>query len=364
MSNAQRICIAGGGTGGHVMPALALADAIRQNWSHVQVDFIGAQRGLEAKILPQRGEQVQLLTMHAVQGQGWMSRLRVLGWELPRAVFSIVHAWRGHKPDVLVGVGGYASVSGVLAAVLCRVPVVLYEQNAIPGMVNRTLARFCHTVMLGFAEAEAHIPKARCVVTGNGVRDAIAAVQCVPHIPPRLLVMGGSQGARFLNETIPLLCADLRQHHRIFQVHHICGREDDVEAIQAAYTAADVTATVVAFCDDMAMFYQQGDLLIARAGAMTVSEVAMCGLPTIFIPLPSAADQHQHHNAKTLRSCGAALLWDQQDYNFQIWTKQLQQTLFNPLTLLEMRQQMRVAAQPEAQHNQLHVLSPWLEAQL
>jgi len=301
--------------------------------------------------------------MHAVQGQGWWSRVRVLGWELPRAVMQIIAAWRGNKPDILIGVGGYASVSAVLAAVLCRVPVVLHEQNAIPGMVNRTLARFCDTVMLGFAEAEKHLPKAHCVVTGNGVRDAIAAVQCVPHIPPRLLVMGGSQGARFLNRTIPLLCAALRQHQRVFQVHHICGKEADVAAVQAAYAAADVTADVMAFCDDMAKFYSQGDLLIARAGAMTVSEVASCGLPTIFIPLPSAADQHQYHNAETLHACGAALLWQEQNYHLQTWTKALQETLFNPLILLEMRQFMRAAAQPEARQKQLHVLALWLEEQ-
>jgi UDP-N-acetylglucosamine--N-acetylmuramyl-(pentapeptide) pyrophosphoryl-undecaprenol N-acetylglucosamine transferase len=343
------------------MPALALADAIRQRWSHVHVDFIGAQRGLEATLLPQRGEQVQLLMMHAIQGQGWLSRVRVLGWELPRAVFSIIRAWRTNKPDVLVGVGGYASVSGVLAAVLCRVPVVLYEQNAIPGMVNRTLARFCHTVMLGFAEAAPYLPKATCVVTGNGVRDAIAAVQCSPHIPPRLLVMGGSQGARFLNQTIPLLCAELRRQKQVFQVHHICGKAADIASVQAAYATADVNAEVIAFCDDMAEFYRQGDLLIARAGAMTVSEVTICGLPTVFIPLPSAADQHQYHNAESLRSCGAALLWQQQDYDLQTWVKQLQQTLFNPLTLLEMRQFMRAAARPEAQQQQLHVLATWLE---
>ncbi|MDQ6983363.1 MAG: glycosyltransferase, partial [Ghiorsea sp.] len=129
----QLLCIAGGGTGGHVMPALALADVVRQDIQGVDVTFIGATRGLEATLLPERGEDVLLLDMHAVQGAGFMQRMKVLLWELPKSVFKIRKAWKNNKPDVLVGVGGYASVAGVTAALLSRIPVVLYEQNAIPG---------------------------------------------------------------------------------------------------------------------------------------------------------------------------------------------------------------------------------------
>jgi len=364
MTARKRLLIAGGGTGGHVMPALALADAVRSHWQHVDVDFIGAERGLEATLLPHRGETVQLLPMHAIQGKGLFSRLRVLGWELPRAVITILRGWRGNKPDVLVGVGGYASVAGVLAALIAGVAVVLYEQNAMPGMVNRKLARWCKTIMLGFDAAAQHLSHTRCVVTGNIVRQSIVAIERTPHIPPRLLVMGGSQGAAFLNETIPALCATLRAKGRVFQVHHLCGKQADINALSAIYEQAQVDATVLPFCDDMAQFYAQGDVLIGRAGAMTVSEVIACALPSMFVPLPSAADLHQHHNAMPLVNVGAALLWQQCDHDHDVWVKQLEQTLFNPLTLIHMRHQLHALASNDASEKQLTVLSPWLERDL
>ena len=142
MNRPQMLCIAGGGTGGHVMPALALADAARSKWPDLKVQFIGAERGLEARLLPERGESVLLLAMHGIKGAGLLQKIRVLGLELPKAVLSIRRSWKGARPDLLVGVGGYASVSGVLAALTASVPVVLYEQNAMPGLVNRRLARF------------------------------------------------------------------------------------------------------------------------------------------------------------------------------------------------------------------------------
>ncbi len=360
--NRRRLCIAGGGTGGHVMPALAIADAVRQRWSHVSVDFIGAERGLEARLLPARGEQVQLLPMHALQGKGTFHQLRVLGWDVPRAVWHILRSWRDGKPDLLLGVGGYASVNGVLAALLARVPVVLYEQNAMPGMVNRRLAAYSQQVMLGFAAAAEHLPGAVVQVTGNIVRQDIAAVSCRPHIPPRLLVMGGSQGAHFLNEHVPLLCAALRRQGRVFSVHHLCGGGQQCAMVQQRYDEAGVNARVDAFCEDMADFYRQGDVLIARAGAMTVSEVLACHLPTIFIPLPSAADQHQHHNARQLEAADAALLLDQQTYDEQVWSMTLDNLLFDPMRLMRMRQLLQAITPENPREAQLAVLAPWLES--
>jgi UDP-N-acetylglucosamine--N-acetylmuramyl-(pentapeptide) pyrophosphoryl-undecaprenol N-acetylglucosamine transferase len=158
MSAMVRLCIAGGGTGGHVMPALALADAMRAHNKDVSVSFIGAERGLEATLLPERGEDVMLLNMHSVQGAGLLQKIKVLLWELPQSVVKIRSVWKVNKPTVLVGVGGYASVAGVVAALLSRIPVVLYEQNAIPGLVNRVLYRFCDVMMLGFASATKHLP--------------------------------------------------------------------------------------------------------------------------------------------------------------------------------------------------------------
>lgn len=362
MPKRLQLCIAGGGTGGHVMPALAIADAVRQHWPHVDVSFIGAQRGLEARLLPARGEQVQLLQMHALQGRSLLSKLRVLCWEIPCAVLAILRAWRTSKPTLLLGVGGYASANGVLAALLAGVPVVLYEQNAVAGMVNRGLARFSKKIMLGFQQAQLNLPALRCIYTGNMVRQSIAEQQSSAHEIPCLLIMGGSQGARFLNQNVPAACAQLQQRGRVFKVCHIVGSHDDCSDISALYRAADVDADVIQFCEDMPSFYARGDLLMARSGAMTVSEVMACALPTIFVPLPSAADQHQYHNAVGLCEQDAALLLDQDDCSLDHLIETLDQTLFNRDKLLAMRQAMSAAAPKDVKNRQLRVLAPWLEA--
>ena len=360
--NKKQLCIAGGGTGGHVMPALAVADAAREQWAHVEVKFIGAERGLEAKLLPERGEDVLLLRMHAIQGVSIFQKIRVLLWEMPKAVLTIRKAWRKKKPDVLVGVGGYASATGVVAALLSGVPVVLYEQNAVPGLVNRTLARFCKKVMLGFSQAEPYLPHADCVYTGNIVRESIAQVQWNPHQTPCLLVLGGSQGALFLNEKAPQACAKLKQEGFHFRVLHVCGYyQNPHPKVCALYDEAGVEAKVMTFCDDMPNFYAQGDLMIARSGVMSVSEAAMVGMPCLFVPLPHAADQHQLYNARSLSEQGGALCVSQHDTSLETLTRLLKKTLCDPEALRYMHQKMCGLAKKDAKTSQLNVLSTWLE---
>ncbi len=358
-----RLCIAGGGTGGHVMPALALADAARERWNELQVSFIGAERGLEAKLLPERGEDVLLLKMHAVQGVGFMHKLRVLLWEMPHAVYSIYKYWKKQRPTVLVGVGGYASATGVIAAVISRVPIVLYEQNAVPGLVNRTLARFSKRIMLGFAEAQAHLnhlKEKQTVHTGNIVRTDIANIQWQQHTPPCLLVLGGSQGARFLNQHIPQACVSLHEQGKDFSVIHVCGGDEKQRAdIAKVYQQAGITAEVMTFCTDMPDFYQRGDLMIARAGAMTVAEVNLVGLPCIFIPLPHAADQHQTFNARSLSDQGAALLAEQREHNSNTLAQLIADTLFDTEQLQTMHKASYLMHIEDAKERQLGVLEAW-----
>ncbi|MDQ6981488.1 MAG: undecaprenyldiphospho-muramoylpentapeptide beta-N-acetylglucosaminyltransferase [Mariprofundus sp.] len=356
------LCIAGGGTGGHVMPALALADAARARWPQLNVSFIGAERGLEAKILPERGEQVQLLVMHGVKGAGLLQRLRVLLWELPQAVMSIRRSWQAERPDLLVGVGGYASISGVAAALLSRVPVVLYEQNAMPGLVNRTLARFSRCMMLGFDAASHKLGgRVRRVVTGNVVRQTIMATRWQAHVPPRLLVLGGSQGAMALNQTVPEACCLLAREGRSFEVTHIVGKDKGVlQRVDTIYAEADITAEVLPFCEDMAAFYASGNLMVARAGAMSVGEAACVGMPTLFVPLPHAADDHQRHNAQTLAHAGAAVVLDQQTLDAESLAAQIEEHLFHPDKLAQMSQAAIAIAPYSAQQKQLDVLSAYL----
>ena len=355
----SRLCIAGGGTGGHVFPALALADLARRQWPDVAVSFIGAERGLEARLLPERGEEALLLPMHGVAGAGVLRRARVLAWELPRAVARILRAWRHARPRLVVGVGGYASVAGVLAALLARIPVVLYEQNAVPGMVNRRLARLSRGVMLGFAEAAGRLPGALCVHVGNLVRPEIRAARWRPHEPPRLLVLGGSQGARFLNETAPAAGARLARKGRAFAVTHVAGR-GNAEAVAAAWREAGVPARVLEFRDDMAGLYAEGDLLLARSGAMTVSEAAAVGMPAVFAPLPHAADHHQHANARVLADRGAAVMLDQDETDADQLAETLDALLFDPRRLERMSRASRGVLPDDGEARMLRMLGLWL----
>ncbi|RMH51271.1 MAG: undecaprenyldiphospho-muramoylpentapeptide beta-N-acetylglucosaminyltransferase [Zetaproteobacteria bacterium] len=354
------ICIAGGGTGGHLMPALALADGLRRRWPHLAVRFIGAERGLEARLLPERGEEVLLLTMHAVAGAGMWQRLRVVVGELPRAVWRILRHWRGGRPALVVGVGGYASAMGVAAALCARVPVVLYEQNAVPGMVNRRLARFCRRVVLGMAAARDHLASGiDCVVCGNPVRREIADLRWRPHRPPVLLVLGGSQGARFLNRTMPQVAAALRERGLEFSVRHQCGRGNRAE-VAAAYRRAGVAAEVEEFCHRMEGFYAAGDLLVARAGAMTVAEVEAVGMPALFVPLPTAADDHQYHNAAALVRVGGARLLRQEEATVARLTGEIAPLLGDERARAAMHTASRSRAPVDALGALLDALAPWI----
>ncbi|HKI60741.1 MAG TPA: undecaprenyldiphospho-muramoylpentapeptide beta-N-acetylglucosaminyltransferase [Mariprofundaceae bacterium] len=360
MSRQPMLCIAGGGTGGHVMPALALADAARNKWPELKVQFIGAERGLEARLLPERGESVLLLAMHGVKGAGLLQKIRVLAWELPRSVLNIRRSWKNMRPDLLVGVGGYASVSGVLAALTARVPVVLYEQNAMPGIVNRYLARFCSQIMLGFAAAASKLSsRAHMAITGNIVRDSIAMIRWTHHQPPCLLVMGGSQGARVLNENVPDACSLLVQKGRSFTIIHIAGNDAEARSsVINTYAKAGIKAEVLPFCDDMSAFYAAGDLLIARSGAMTVSEAAMCGMPAIFVPLPHAADDHQRYNA--LAQQNGARVMDQKHISASSLALEIEDLLFNEKRLAAMSRDALQQAPKDAVYKQLDVLSGYL----
>ena len=344
------------------MPALALADAARDRWPELKVEFIGAERGLEARLLPEYGESVLLLAMHSVKGAGIWQRVRVLLWELPQAVRIIRRSWRHQRPDLLVGVGGYASVSGVVAALITRIPVVLYEQNAMPGLVNRKLARLCRSIMLGFEVARKHLGShVHSVVTGNIVRQNIAETRWQAHMPPCLLVLGGSQGARILNQTVPQACALLAEKGHVFSVRHV-GGSDEAALKQARdhYEHARIKADVISFCDDMAAFYACGDLMIARAGAMTVGEAAICGMPSLFVPLPSAADDHQRYNAESLEQAGAACVLDQKLMTAETLAAEIEQYLFAPERLKQMSQAACAVAPHDAGQRQLDVLSDYL----
>lgn len=304
----MRWLIAGGGTGGHLFPGIALANYVRQHISGAHIHFIGAERGLERTAVPKAGFPVTLLPLAGLRGRAWSAQLATMG-DLPKALWQALQLIDSFRPDVAVGVGGYAASAGIVAAWLRGVPCYLLEQNAVPGMTNRWLARLARHVFLNLPSNS--FPAHKCSVVGNPIRQEIAAIGALPYtIPakPSLLILGGSQGARALNQLMPtvwqLITKQQPNCHWLHQTGNL-----HAKAVQAAYQQVGATAaqvTVVPFVEDMAQAYQQATLLICRAGASTLAELTCAGRPSVLVPFPAATDNHQQANGAVLVAAGAA----------------------------------------------------------
>ncbi len=301
-----------GGTGGHIFPALAVADELKsRGWTLV---FLGAEGGMETKLVPQHGYTLETLPMRGMRGNGlrrWLS----LPWMLARALAGAANVIFRHRPDVSVGFGGYTGFPGGLMTRLLFKPLVIHEQNSVAGLTNRLLSRLASRTLFAFPAA---FP-AREGPVGNPVRAAIAAVPA-PEArfagrsgPLRVLVVGGSLGAQALNEALPAALARLPATQRP-QVTHQAGAKA-IDALRAAYAAVKVNADCRSFIDDMASEYAQADLVICRAGALTVAELAAVGVGSVLVPYPHAVDDHQTGNARYLADAGAARLWPQGELN-------------------------------------------------
>ncbi len=306
--------VAGGGTGGHVTPALALAERITARGDSVLL--LGAQGGLENRLAPEAGFELLALPARQVMGQGLPGRARALPG-MARACALAWRALRDHHTDVVVSVGGYASVPAAVAAVLRRVPLALVEPNAVPGRANRAAARFARRIFVHFdAAAEAlagSVAADRIRAPGIPLRAALVEAfaneppRRAPGAPFRLLVFGGSQGARQINDA--MIEAALTLDPAAVEVFHQTG-EADRERVAGAYAAAGIRAQVVAFEPAMPVRYRWADLAVCRSGALTVAELSLAGLPALLVPYPYAADDHQTANARALAEAGAAQLLD------------------------------------------------------
>ncbi len=304
------VMILAGGTGGHVFPALAVAEQWRARG--LVVEWIGSATGIEARLVPAAGITLHTLPVRGLRGKGWRERLRALSLLLG----ATYRAWRLMRRDAVclaLGMGGYASGPAGLAARLAGVPLVIHEQNAAPGLSNRLLAHLASRVLTGFPQV---LPGRHTVYVGNPVRAQILAVA-----PPQqrqrvraglhLLVLGGSQGAEALNVLVPQALTLLAQEQSLVVVHQ-CG-ERHVAATEQRYAALSGPVDVRGFIDDMAAAYADADLVICRAGALTIAELAAVGVASLLIPLPQAVDDHQRRNAEFLSQNGAAVLCPQQD---------------------------------------------------
>lgn len=337
----KRLMVMAGGTGGHVFPGLAVAHHLMaQGW---QVRWLGTADRMEASLVPQHGIEIDFIQISGLRGKGLMAQLTA-PVRIYRAVRQAKKIMRDYQPDVVLGMGGYVSGPGGLAAWLCGIPVVLHEQNGIAGLTNRWLARIAKRVLQAFPGA---FPDAD--VVGNPVRTDVLALPLPAERlagregPIRVLVIGGSQGARVLNQTMPQVAATLGEQVTVW---HQVGKGALPDVLQAYQQAGQVDKhQVVEFIDDMAAAYAWADVVVCRSGALTVSEVAAAGLPAIFVPFQHK-DRQQYWNALPLEKAGAAKIIEQPQFTAQAVSGLLAE--WDRTTLLTMAERARAVAIPDA----------------
>lgn len=346
MSHAP-VLIMAGGTGGHVFPALALARALREH--SYDVVWLGTRLGIEARVVPAEQIPIEWISIGGLRGKD-LATLLAAPLRLVRALWQCLGVMRRHRPMVVVGLGGFVTGPGGIAAWLSRRPLVIHEQNAIAGFTNRQLARFARTVLEGFPGSFGGAVTARHI--GNPVRAEFFA-QPVPAQrfagrsgPVRLVIVGGSLGAARLNTAVPAALG-LLAGRLGFEVRHQCG-ERGLDTARAAYAAAGVRAEILAFIDDIASAYGWADLVICRAGALTVAELAAVGVGSILVPFPAAVDDHQTHNASYLVDVGAAVRIADRELEPGRLADELERLCAERVTLLRMAEAARSRGRPAA----------------
>jgi UDP-N-acetylglucosamine--N-acetylmuramyl-(pentapeptide) pyrophosphoryl-undecaprenol N-acetylglucosamine transferase len=341
------VLIMAGGTGGHVFPALALARSLRA--SAVEVVWLGTRRGIEARLVPAEGIAIEWLSVGGLRGKGWRTRLAA-PWRLTVALWQALAVMRRRRPSVVVGLGGFVTGPGGIAAWLTRRPLLIHEQNAIAGFTNRTLAPLAREVLEAFPGSFGPAVRARTI--GNPVRREISSLApprerlAARTAPVRVLVIGGSQGAVRLNTVVPYALARAAAVCRI-EVRHQAG-ERWTEACRQSYAEAGVPADVQPFITDMAAAYAWADLAICRAGALTVSELAAAGLGSVLVPFPAAVDDHQTYNARLLVRQGAAILLSERELTVERLAAELERLCAERERLVQMAERARALARPEA----------------
>src|SRR3984885_8085708 len=306
----MRVMIAGGGTGGHVIPALAIANAIKSAYA-AEICFIGTARGMETRLVPQAGYSLELIDVGQLNRVSLATQLKTLV-ALPRSILHCMGLLRRWQPQV--GVGGYASGPARLAALVRRVPTLAFEPNAVPGLANRLIGKRIRAAAVNFAPTLAYFRNAE--LTGIPVRAEFFALPPRPlESPPRLLVMGGSQGARALNQRMPEIARALLDSVPALTILHQAGprHAETTEAAYAASGAAPDRWRVQPFLEDMPAQFAASDLILARSGATPVGDLAASGKPSLLVPFPQAADDHQRKNAEVLVEGGAAVMLLEQD---------------------------------------------------
>lgn len=346
----MRVLIAGGGTGGHVIPALAIARELQKQYQ-AEVLFVGTARGIENRLVPQAGFGLMRIKVGALKGVSLWTRLRTL-LGLPLAILEARKIIKVFAPDVVVGVGGYASGPAMAAAILAKIPTLAFEPNVVPGLANRLVGHRVSAAAVHFEETQKYFRNVE--VVGVPVRAEFFSGQASDGNranagagPPVLLVFGGSQGAHAISAAVTEAMPPIRQKIPGLYVIHQTG-ERDYNEVQEAYARSGITAEVSAFIDHMPQAFARADLLVCRSGASTVAEITAAGKPAIFIPFPLAADDHQRRNAETIAKAGAAVLIPQAELTPERLAATVTELLSNPQRLKEMSERARGLAHVDA----------------
>lgn len=340
------VLIMAGGTGGHVFPALAVADVLLRQG--VRVQWLGTVRGIEADLVPKAGIPLHFISVAGLRGKGLRAQL-LAPFRLVRALWQSLQMIKRLHPDCVLGLGGFASGPGGVAAWLLRKPLIIHEQNAVAGTTNRLLAYVAKHVLLGYPHA---IDSSKAAYVGNPVRAVIAQLP-VPELRwsertgrMRVLVLGGSLGAQPINQVVPAAIAALPENMRP-EITHQTGRAHD-KGVQDDYRALGIDARVEPFIENMAAAYAWADVVLCRAGALTVAELAGAGVGAILVPLPHAIDDHQTHNARWLSEQRAGVLIRQTDFTVEALSKLFRELTAQPQELLAWARNARALAKPDA----------------
>src|SRR3954470_3364387 len=339
----MRAILAGGGTGGHVIPALAIARELKARYQ-AEVLFIGTSRGIENKLVPAAGFELKLIEVGALKNVSIATRLKTL-LALPRAISAAKKMLREFGPDVVIGVGGYASGPAMIAAQRLGIPTLAFEPNLVPGLANKVVARKVKGAAVHFAETAKYFANAK--VTGVPVRQEFFSIPPRAAGAPSLLVFGGSQGAAAINAAVIGALPQIRAAFPNIKIVHQTG-ERELAPTKAGYEQAGVAADVSAFITDMPRAFAGADLIICRSGASTVAEITAAGKPAIFTPFPRAADDHQTRNAQALERTGAALLIPQSQLASDLLAKSIIDLLQDRPRLAKMCSAAKQLAHPDA----------------
>jgi UDP-N-acetylglucosamine--N-acetylmuramyl-(pentapeptide) pyrophosphoryl-undecaprenol N-acetylglucosamine transferase len=338
----MNIILAGGGTGGHVIPALAIAEELRKR-GH-EAGFVGTARGIETRLVPKAGFSLYLVRIGALNRVSLATRLRTL-IDLPLSIFTAVRILRRSHAQAVIGVGGYAAGPATIAAVLLRIPVILFEPNVVPGYANRALARFAANAAVHFAQTGRWFR--RFEVTGVPVRPAFFTLPARRSQRPTLLVFGGSQGARALNRILRESAEELHRRIPDLTIVHQTGPREFEDA-RNFYAERHINVEVSPFIDDMPQSFADADLIVCRSGASTVAEIAAAGKCALFVPFPGATDDHQLRNAELLVKENAALLIPENELSPEQFVDEVIGLLGDPERVAAMATKARALAHPDA----------------